>query len=304
MKVAITGSSGLIGGALASALETEDYEIARLVRSGADPGGGRYLWDPGAGTLDARAVEGAGAVVHLAGESVAGRWTEAKKRRILESRVRGTRLMAETLAALDQRPEVLVCASAIGFYGKRGEQPVDESDPGSDDFLADVVKQWEAACEPARAAGIRVVNTRFGIVLSRDGGALRTMLPAFRLGVGGRLGSGRQGFSWVAIDDVVAAIGYAVESRGLSGPVNVTAPHPVSNEEFSKTLGRVLHRPAVLPVPGFAMRLALGEFSQEALGGLKVLPRRLEESGFEFGYPELEPALRHVLGSPVSAPGR
>ncbi len=217
--------------------------------------------------------------------------------------MKGTRLLSEALAGLERPPQVMVCASAIGFYGKRGEQPVDESHPGADDFLADVVKQWEAACAPAREAGIRVVNTRFGIVLSRDGGALKAMLPAFRFGLGGRLGSGRQPFSWVAIDDVVAAILFGLESRELSGPVNVTAPHPVTNEEFTKTLARVLHRPAVVPAPAFAVRLALGEFSQEVLAGVKVLPRRLQESGFAFRYPDLEPALRHLLGSPVSARG-
>ena len=186
---------------------------------------------------------------------------------------------------MDRPPGVLVCASAIGFYGKRGERPLEEGDPGADDFLADVVKQWEAACEPARQAGIRVVNTRFGIVLSRSGGALKAMLPAFRLGVAGRLGSGRQGFSWVAIDDVVAAIVYAIESQQIAGPVNVTAPHPVTNEEFTKTLGQVLHRPTVLPAPAFALRLALGEFSQEVLAGVKVLPRRLQDSGLRVRIP-------------------
>jgi len=296
MRVVLTGSSGLIGSALVAALGRDGHDVARLVRSGADPAQGRFAWDPAADVLDPRALEGAGAVVHLAGESVAGRWTDSKKRRILESRVTGTRLVAEQLAAMDRPPGVLVCASAIGFYGKRGERPLEEGDPGAHDFLADVVKQWEAACEPARQAGVRVVNTRFGIVLSRSGGALKAMLPAFRLGVAGRLGSGRQGFSWVAIDDVVAAIGYAIESQQIAGPVNVTAPHPVTNEEFTKTLGQVLHRPTVLPAPAFALRLALGEFSQEVLAGVKVLPRRLQDSGFEFSYPELEPALRHVLG--------
>jgi uncharacterized protein len=303
MRVVLTGSSGLIGSALAEALEEGGNEVVRLVRSGADPAQGRFRWDPEAGELDTQALQGADAVVHLAGESVAGRWTDAKKRRILDSRVNGTRLLSEALAGLERPPQVMVCASAIGFYGKRGGQPVDESHPGADDFLAGVVKQWEAACAPAREAGIRAVNTRFGIVLSREGGALKAMLPAFRLGLGGRLGSGRQPFSWVAIDDVVAAVLFGLESRELSGPVNVTAPHPVTNEEFTQTLARVLHRPAVVPAPAFALRLALGEFSQEVLAGMKVLPRRLQESGFAFRYPDLEPALRHVLGSPVSARG-
>jgi uncharacterized protein (TIGR01777 family) len=295
MKVAVTGSSGTIGSALVKALAGDGHEVARLVRSGADPAQGRFAWDPEVGVLDRRATDDAGAVIHLAGEPVPGRWTDSKKRRIIESRVAGTRLVAEQLAAQERPPRVLVCASAIGFYGKGREDPVDERDAGGADFLADVVKQWEAACEPAREAGIRVVNTRFGIVLSSAGGALKVMLPAFRLGLGGRLGSGRQGFSWVAIDDVVAAIGYAIETPELSGPVNLTAPHPVTNAEFAKTLGRVLHRPAILPSPGLPVRLVLGEFAQEVLSGVRVLPRRLVDSGFEFRYPDLEPALRHVL---------
>jgi hypothetical protein len=296
MKVAVTGSSGMIGSALAESLAKDGHEVARLVRSGADPAQGRFAWDPEGGLLDRRAVEDATAVVHLAGESVAGRWTASKKRAILESRVAGTRLMAERIAAQERRPQVLVCASAIGFYGKHRADPVDEQDSGGDDFLADVVKQWEAACEPARVAGVRVVNTRFGIVLSRYGGALKAMLPAFRLGVAGRLGSGQQGFSWVAIDDVIAALTYAIDTPRLSGPVNVTAPNPVTNAEFTKTLARVLHRPAVLPAPAFAVRLALGEFSQEVLEGVRVMPKRLRKEGYEFRYPVLEPALRHVLG--------
>jgi uncharacterized protein (TIGR01777 family) len=296
MKVAVTGSSGMIGSALVGALKADGHEVARLVRSGPDPAQGRFSWDPERGALDPRALDDAAAVVHLAGESVAGRWTDSKKRRILDSRVGGTRLLSQKLAERERPPEVLVCASAIGFYGKHRDDPVDESDAGGDDFLADVVKQWEAACEPAREAGIRVVNTRFGVVLSRSGGALKAMLPAFRLGLGGRLGSGRQGFSWVAVDDVVGAVRHAIDTPDLSGPLNVTAPHPVSNAEFARAVGRVLHRPVVLPAPAFAVRLALGEFSQEVLEGVSVLPRRLEESGFQFAYPELEPALRHVLG--------
>jgi uncharacterized protein (TIGR01777 family) len=295
-RVAVTGSGGLIGSALVAALGTGGHDVVRLVRSGADPGAGRFLWDPSGGQVDTRAFAGTEAVVHLAGESVAGRWTEAKRRRIRASRVAGTRLLAETLAALDRPPGVLVCASAIGFYGKRGNEPLDETDSGGDDFLAGVVREWEAACEPARAAGIRVVNVRFGVVLSPAGGALGTMLPLFRLGLAGRVGSGRQAFSWVAIDDVVGAIVHAIGAETLSGPVNVTSPNPVTNAEFTRTLAHVLRRPAILPAPAFAVRAALGQFSQEILGGARVLPTRLEESGYTFRDPELEPALRHLLG--------
>jgi uncharacterized protein (TIGR01777 family) len=296
MKVAITGSSGLIGAALAASLGTGGHEVTKLVRSGADPAAGRFLWDPSAGTLDQRALEGAGAVVHLAGESVAGRWTAAKKRRILESRVEGTRLLSETLARMESPPRVMVCASAIGFYGKHTDGPVDETHAGGDDFLAGVVRAWEAACEPAREAGVRVVNTRFGVVLTPAGGALKPMLVPFRLGAGGRLGSGRQDFSWVAIDDVVGAVVHALATPDLAGPVNVTAPDPVTNAEFARTLSRVLRRPALLPAPAWAVRAALGEFSQEVLTGARALPRRLLESGYDFRYPQLEPALRHLLG--------
>lgn len=296
MKVAVTGSTGLLGSAVIADLARDGHEVVRLVRSGADPEHGRFAWDPAAGALDRRALDDTDVVVHLSGESVAGRWTESKKRRIFESRVAGTRIVAEAIAERENSPSVLVCASAIGFYDKRKHDPVDESDPGGNDFLADVVRQWEAACEPARQAGTRVVNTRFGVVMARDGGALKTMLPAFRLGLAGRLGSGRQPFNWVSIDDVVGAIRYAIDSPQLSGPVNVTAPHPVTNAEFTKTLARVLHRPAVLPVPAFAMRAVLGELAQELLEGANVVPQRLIDSGYQFRYPELEPALRHVLG--------
>jgi uncharacterized protein (TIGR01777 family) len=226
---------------------------------------------------------------------VAGRWTEVKKRRILESRVKGTRLLSEALAGREPRPAVLACASAIGLYGDRGDEQVTEQSPAGEGFLADVVQAWEGAAAPARDGGIRVVNLRFGIVQSKDGGALATLLPIFRLGLGGPVGSGRQYVSWVAIDDVVGAIQYALANDSLSGPVNGVAPEPVRNSEYGRTLGRVLGRPAVLPAPAFAVRLALGEFAQELLGGQRVVPERLRRSGYEFRYPQLEPALRHVL---------
>jgi hypothetical protein len=294
MRLLVTGASGLIGSALGRRAG-EAHEIVRLTRS--EPGEARaFRWDPAAGEIDAAALDGVDAIVHLAGESVAGRWTESKKRRIRDSRVLGTRLIAETAAARDPGPSTMVCASAIGYYGDRGDQPVDESSPPGKGFLAGVVQEWERAADPARAAGIRVVHMRFGIVQSAQGGALRAQLPLFRLGLGGRVGGGRQYVSWVAIDDVVSAIEHALGSERLEGPANVTAPEPVTNADYARTLGRVLHRPAVLPGPAPAVRLALGEFAGEILTGQRVLSRRLLEEGFEFRYPELEGALRHVLG--------
>jgi uncharacterized protein (TIGR01777 family) len=294
VRVLVTGAAGLIGSALVDRLVPGGHEVVRLTRS--EPArSGEYRWDPMAGQVDPAAFEGVDAVVHLAGESVAGRWTDAKKRRIRESRVRGTRLIAETAAEQSRPPAVVVSASAIGYYGHRDE-PVNESSPPGEGFLAGVVRDWEAAAEPAAAAGIRVVNPRFGIVQSRDGGALHAQLPLFRLGLGGRVGSGRQYVSWVAIDDVVGAIEHALRSEGLSGAVNVTAPAPVTNAEYARTLGRVLGRPAVLPAPAPALKLVLGEFSSELLSGQAVMPDRLRESGYEFRYPDLEGELRHVLG--------
>jgi uncharacterized protein len=295
MAVLVSGATGLIGSALVPALSTGGHSVRRLTRGGRSRDGD-VRWDPAAGKLDASALEGLDAVVHLAGESVAGRWSDAKKDRIRRSRVDGTRLLSEALAKLERPPRVLVCASAIGFYGDRGDELVtEESAPGTD-FLADVVKAWEAASRPAEEAGIRVVRLRFGIVQSPAGGALRTMLAPFRLGLGGRLGDGRQWVSWVAIDDVVGAVHHALVTDALAGAVNVVAPNAARNADLTKTLGRVLRRPAVAAVPAPAARIALGEFAESVLGGARVAPRRLTETGYEFRHPELEPALRHVLG--------
>jgi uncharacterized protein (TIGR01777 family) len=295
MKVLVTGASGLIGSALVSILEKQGHSVASLTRSEARRPG-EFRWDPDRGHIDPAALEGIDAVVHLAGETVAGRWSEDKKRRILESRVNGTRLVSETIAALEPRPRVMVCASGIGVYGDRGDEPVTEGSPVSaDGFLADVVRAWEAAAQPARDAGIRVVHTRFGIVQSARGGALKTQLPLFRMGLGGPVGGGRQYVSWVSIDDVVGAIMFALTRDDVSGVVNVTAPAPVTQADYARTLGRVLRRPAVLPAPGFAVRLVLGEFAGEVLEGQRVIPQKLLDSGYAFRRPELEPALRHVL---------
>ncbi len=295
MNVLVSGASGFIGSALVPALTTGGHSVRKLTR-GTPSGKDEYRWDPVAGDIEPAALAGLDAVVHLTGESVAGRWTAAKKERILRSRVEGTRTLSEALASLSNPPRVLVCASAVGYYGDRGDEVVTEESPSGDGFLAEVVREWEAASRPAEEAGIRVVRFRFGIVLSPAGGALRTMLRPFRLGVGGSLGSGRQWMSWVAIDDVVGAIHHALFTQGLAGAVNAVAPNPVTNAEFSKTLAHVLRRPALLPVPAPALRLVLGEFSQEALASVRATPERLRESGYEFRFPDIEPALRHVLG--------
>jgi uncharacterized protein (TIGR01777 family) len=293
VKLLVTGASGLIGSALVHRAEAA-HEMVRLTRS--EPGGaGAFRWDPEAGEVDPAALDGVDAIVHLAGESVAGRWTARKKRRIRDSRVLGTRLIAEQAAARDPLPRVLVCASAIGYYGDRGDQPLTEADPPGEGFLAQVVQEWERAADPARRAGMRVVHLRFGIVQSRAGGALRAQLPLFRLGLGGRVGSGSQYVSWVGIDDVVGAIEHALASADLSGAANVTAPEPVTNAQYARTLGRVLGRPAVLPAPAAAVKLVLGEFAAELLTGQRVLPQRLLADGFTFRHPELERALRDLI---------
>ncbi len=300
MKVLVTGASGLIGSALTLLLGQQGDDVISLTR-GPARGPGAYRWDPEQGDIDLAALQGIDAVVHLAGETVAGRWTEDKKHRILDSRVRGTRLVSEAIAGLNDPPPVLVSASAIGVYGDRGAEQVTEQSATGEGFLADVVRAWEGAAEPARAAGIRVVHTRFGIVQSARGGALKTQLPLFKLGLGGPLGGGDQYVSWVALDDTAGAIAHALAGPGISGPVNVTAPAPVTQAQYARTLGRVLRRPAVLPAPAFAVRAILGEFANEVLDGQRVIPERLSDSGYVFGYPQLEPALRHVLGAERSS---
>lgn len=297
MKLAVTGSRGLLGSALLPFLSAGGHAVARLVRGPGQAAAG-FRWDPETGVVDAEAFAGVDAVVHLAGENIAeGRWTAAKKERIRSSRVRGTRTLAEALARLKSPPRVLVCASAIGFYGDRGDAPLDETSSRGDGLLPEVCAAWEAAAAPAAAAGIRVVQLRFGIVLTPKGGALGKMLLPFRLGAGGRLGSGRQWFSWVALDDVLGAIHHAMGDETLRGPVNVTAPGAVTNAEFTRTLAHVLRRPALAPVPAFAARAVFGEMADALLlSSARVRPERLLASGFPFRYPELEGALRHLLG--------
>ena len=295
MNVLISGATGLIGSALVPELEAGGHTVTRLSRSEGDAN--TIRWDPSAGTIDG-SLEGTEAVVHLAGESIAqGRWNREKKRRILDSRVQGTRLLAESVAALSSPPKVMVSTSAVGYYGDRGDEVLaEESAPGAD-FLARVCREWEAAAEPARRGGIRVVHPRLGIVLSHEGGALGTTLPIFKLGGGGKIGSGNQWWSWVALDDVVGSIVHALTNEGVEGPVNVGSPTPMTNAEYTKVLGRVLGRPTVLPLPAPAARIMLGEVADALLlASQRMEPARLKATGYPFRYPQLEGALRHLLG--------
>ena len=304
MTIALTGATGLIGSALRLLLESGGHRVVALRRAAASgDAGGDPRWDPATGGLSPGALDGVDAVAHLAGENVAGgRWTASRKARIRGSRVDGTRRLAETIAGLERRPATLVAASAIGYYGDRGDERVDESSAPGEGFLPDVCRAWEEAAAPARAAGVRVVHLRIGIVLTPAGGALRQMLPPFRFGLGGPIGSGRQYMSWVTLDDVLGGVLHVLRTADLDGPVNMVAPEPATNAEFTRTLGRVLRRPAVLPLPAVGARLAFGEMADALLlASARVEPTRLQESGFAFGYPALEGALRHVLGRP--APG-
>jgi uncharacterized protein (TIGR01777 family) len=295
VRVLVSGSSGLIGSAVVRALRRDGDDVVPLVRSGGD-GRSAVAWDPASGRFDAVGAEGADAVVHLAGRSIAGRWNAEGKQAIRESRVVGTRLLAQGLADLTRRPPVLIVASATGYYGDRGDEILDESSSVGSGFLAEVCRDWEAAADPARRAGIRVVHLRFGVVLAKEGGALAQMLTPFRLGLGGKLGSGDQWMSWVALEDVVEVVRAAI-SGDASGPLNVVAPNPVRNEEFTRTLGRVLSRPTFFSVPAFAARLAFGEMADEALlASSRAVPKRLLDAGFRFRHAELEDALRAMVG--------
>ncbi|MGH3134954.1 MAG: TIGR01777 family oxidoreductase [Gaiellaceae bacterium] len=294
MRVAVSGASGFIGSALVPTLEAAGHDVVRLVR-GRTAGSGELAWDPEAGTLEASGLAGIDGAVHLSGATIGRRWTKARKAEILDSRVTTTTLLAATLASLDPRPSVLVCAGPVGIYGDRGDEILTEESELGSGFLAGVGTAWERACEPARAAGIRVVNLRAGIVLSHEGGALGRMLTPFRLGVGGRIGSGKQWWSWIAIDDLVRAIRFALEGD-LEGPVNVVSPNPVTNAQFTKAFGKALGRPTVFPFPAFAAKTVFGEMAEEALlTGQRTLPARLLDAGFEFDYPELGTALQRAL---------
>ena len=293
----VSGASGLIGVALLDRLRGRGHEVHALVRS-VPARAGDVLWDAEGDRFDAAAAEGAEAVVHLAGENIAaGRWTTERKRRILDSRAVGTSFLAKSLLRLSQRPRVVVSASAVGYYGDAGDRLLDESSPSGGGFLAGVCREWEAAAAPLAAAGVRVVHPRIGVVLSARGGALAQMLPVFRVGLGGRLGSGEQWMSWITLDDLLTIVERALDDEELRGPVNAVAPEPVTNAAFTRTFGRVLGRPTVLPAPAFALRLVLGEMAEELLlASTRVDGRVLRERGHEFAYGRLEPALRSLCG--------
>ena len=298
LTVAITGATGMIGESLTHFLTTGGHRVLRLVRDSRSVGEGSIFWNPAAGEIDADALVGVDAVVHLAGTSIAsGRWTDERKRSIMQSRVKGTELIARTLADLRGGPKVLVSASAVGYYGNRGADAVDERASSGEGFLAEVCRAWEASARPAERAGVRVVLLRGGVVLSPSGGAIGEMLLPFKMGVGGRLGSGKQYMSWIDLDDHVALIHHALHTDSLSGPVNATAPHPVTNSTFTAALGRALGRPTVIPVPAFAIKAAFGQLGTEALlWGQRVVPRKAVESGFRFFYEGVEDSLRFQLG--------
>lgn len=298
MKILITGATGFLGRRVCEVLSQAGHTLIALSR---DPTKAKqrvpalteaFRWD-----ALGEALKGCDAIVHLAGETVAGRWTNAKKKAIRDSRVVSTRNLVNALAPLSARPRVLISASAIGYYGDRGEEALTEdSSPGSD-FLAQVCRDWESEAARAESFGIRVVRLRIGLVLGPGGGALQAMLPLFKLGLGGPMGSGNQFWSWVHRDDVAGAIAFALEREDLRGPINMTAPQPVRQREFARALGRVLRRPAILPAPAFALKIALGEFASELLSSKKVLPQRLQQVGYRFRFAELESALQEILAA-------
>jgi len=296
MKVVVSGASGLIGSALVPHLRSAGHEVVRLVRrEPAAPDEAR--WDPAAGSVDLAAIGGVDAVINLSGAGVGDRrWTAAYKDEIRDSRVQSTSTLATAMARLDPLPSVLVNGSAIGWYGETGDRPVNESAPAGEGFLADVVRDWEAATAPAEAAGIRVVHARTGLVVAKEGGAWARLFPIFRLGLGGRLGSGRQYWSWISMGDEVRALAFLLNHQGLRGPVNLTAPHPATNAEVTAAMGRALGRPTLLPVPAFALQAALGEFSSEVLGSAYVLPTALEGTDFTWQDPRIEDAIRSAMG--------
>lgn len=297
MKVLVSGSSGLIGSALVPVLRARGNEVRRLVRKKGRLAADEAAWDPAAGKIDKAALEGCDVIVHLAGENVAGgRWTAKRKAEIRNSRVQSTQLLVEAVLGLKRPPRTLAAASAIGFYGDRGSQQLEEDAAPGAGFLAELCREWEASTEPAQQAGIRVANLRIGVVLSAEGGALSAVLPIFRFGLGGVIGEGTQYVSWIAIDDVVGAIQHVLASEHLKGPVNVVAPNPVTNREYTSALGAVLGRPTLLPLPAMAARLMFGEMADELLlSSARVHPQQLLASGYEFHFPLLADALRHVL---------
>jgi len=297
-RIAIAGASGFIGSALTRHLEGLGHSVIRIGRH-EDPKHGHIRWDPSADTIDASGLEGIRIVVNLTGADIGRRWTPERRQQIIESRVRTTALLARTCASLDPHPRALVSMSAIGFYGDRGDEVVDEESEGGSGFLADVVRAWETAADPARAAGVRVVHPRAGLVLHPSGGVLQRLLPVFRLAAGGAIGSGRQWMSWISRTDAVRALAWIALHDSLEGPIILASPNPVRNSEFTAALARALRRPALAQVPAFAVKFMFGEMGEETLlAGQRAAPRQLEESGFEFEYPTLDAALAHELNTP------
>jgi len=296
MKIAIAGASGLVGSALIPILQSEGNQITRLVRSSPKPG--EIEWHPNQDAVNAASLEGFETIINLAGENIAGgRWTDDQKRKIRDSRVNGTHLLSEAMAKMNPKPKAFICASATGIYGDRDDETLDEKSESGGGFLAGVCREWEKATEPASKAGVRVVNLRLGPILARDGGMLSKLLTPFKMGMGGKVGSGKQFISWVALDDAVSAIKLTIDDESIQGPINIVSPNPVRNEEFTKTLGHVLNRPTALAMPAFAARLAFGEMADEMLlASQKVIPKRLASAGFQFRYPTLESAMRKYVG--------
>ncbi|MEE9259459.1 MAG: TIGR01777 family oxidoreductase [Nitrospinaceae bacterium] len=308
MRVVVTGATGFIGNQLLLLLQEKGWDAAVLTRDAESAAVRlptlceRIEWNPESGPPPENIFEGAGVVIHLAGENVAGgRWTASRKRSIMDSRILSARRLAETLQRVSRKPPVFISASAIGIYGDRGEEPLDETSSTSDGVLADVCRQWESEVLRVEASGIRAVVLRIGVVLGHDGGAMKMMLPPFRLGLGGSLGDGRQWMSWVHVRDLARLIIHAVETPALHGPVNAVSPNPATNREFSKILGKVLNRPAILPVPSFVLRTALGGMSELLLDSQKVSSRKVQESGFKFTYPQLKDALKVICDHPGHA---
>lgn len=297
MHIFVTGASGLIGQQLVASLEQENHQVTRLTRRQAtEPNERQY--DPHAEALDPSILNGCDVLVHLAGENIGeGRWTASKKVRIRDSRVKSTSLLANTLANMDKKPQAFVVASAIGYYGDRGSEILTEASSAGEGFLPEVCVEWESAADPARNAGIRTAHVRTGMVLAKDGGALKAMLLPFQLGVGGVMGSGQQYWSWVCLEDIVRLFQHVVLNDSIHGPINGTSPNPVTNREFTKVLGKVLSRPTVLPMPRIGAKLMLGEMAEALiLSSARVVPEVVTQSGFEFTYPDLEPSLQHLLG--------
>jgi len=296
MKILISGSHGFIGTAVHTSLTQHGHSLRRLIRPNQVARSDEVFWNPVEHFIEHNKLAGVDVVIHLAGENIFGRWNDKKKQAIYDSRVKSTAFLAQTLAKLSHKPKVLICASAIGYYGDREEHECIETVHAGSGFLADLCKDWEAATEPAAAAGIRVVNLRFGVVLGKEGGSLAKMMPAFKMGMGGPLGDGKQWVSWVSIHDVARVVEFALDRETLTGPVNVVSPHPVRNKEFAHAIGRALHRPEVVPVPKQMLKFMFGEMAEETvLASTKALPHKLQMEEFQFAHPDLHTALEAIF---------